>query len=116
MSDAALGATLTSNPNLTAAELGQVELNGGTFQAGRALARSATCSSAAAVLRRDGFNTTFGSLQDTQRTLAVIDSNQSGNGAGSVTFGTLEVSATATLNVNAGSVRRRRRHLDDFYK
>jgi fibronectin-binding autotransporter adhesin len=104
MSDAALGATLTSNPNLTAAELGQVELNGGTFQAGASFSSQRNVFlGGGSTYDVNGFNTSFGSLQDTQRTLEVVNSNQSGNGAGSVTFGTLEVSATATLNVNAGS-------------
>jgi fibronectin-binding autotransporter adhesin len=104
MSDAALGATLISNPNLTAAELGQVELNGGTFQAGASFSSQRNVFlGGGSTYDVNGFNTSFGSLQDTQRTLEVINSNQSGNGAGSVTFGTLEVSATATLNVNAGS-------------
>ena len=105
-SDAALGATTLNGVTLPvgAPQLGQVELNGGTFQAGASFSSNRNVFlGGGSSFDTNGFATSFGTLQDTQRTLLVENSNQSGNGAGSVTFGTLEVSATATLNINAGS-------------
>ncbi len=43
----------------------------------------------------NGFNTSSGKLQDIQRTLAVVNPSKRQR-AGSVTFGTLEVSASAS--------------------
>ena len=63
---------MTSNPNLTAAELGQVELNGGTFQAGASFSSQRNVFlGGGSNYDVNGFNTSFASLQDTQRTLAV---------------------------------------------
>jgi len=96
-SDAAMG-----NTTLPTNELGQIELNGGTFQAGASFSSSRNVFLAGgSSFDTNGFATSFGSLQDTQRTLALI--NSSATSAGSVSFGTFEISATATLNVNAGS-------------
>jgi fibronectin-binding autotransporter adhesin len=97
MSDAALGAT-----NLPANELGQIELNGGIFQAGANITSQRNVFlGGGSSFDTNGFASSFASLQDTQRTLTLI--NSSTTAAGSVTFGTLEISATATLNINAGS-------------
>ena len=97
MSDAALGAT-----NLPANELGQVELNGGTFQAGANITSQRNVFlGGGSTFDTNGFNSSFGSLQDTQRTLTLT--NSSATNAGSVTFGTLEINSAATLNINAGA-------------
>ena len=107
MSDAALGATSVNGTVLPvgSAELGEVELNGGTFQAGASFSSNRSLFlGGGSAYDTNGFTTTWaGNLQDAQRTLIVENSNTSGNGAGAVSFGTFEVSATATLNVNAGA-------------
>lgn len=107
MSDAALGATSLNGSVLAvgSAALGQVELNGGTFQAGASFSSNRSLFlGGGSSYDTNGFTTTWaGNMQDVQRTLTVINSNQSGNGAGAVSFGTFEVSATATLNIDAGS-------------
>jgi hypothetical protein len=68
MSDAALG-----NTNGPAALIGQVELNGGTLQAGASFAlRNATCSSAAAAPSTSTDSPpAWGHLTDVQRTLTI---------------------------------------------
>ncbi len=107
MSDAALGATMVNGTTLPAgsAALGQVDLNSGTFQAGASFTSNRSLFlGSGSTYDVNGFATSFaGNMQDVQRTLIVDNSNTSGNGAGSVAFGTFEVSATATLNVDAGS-------------
>jgi outer membrane autotransporter protein len=107
MSDAALGATTLNGKALPVGSvaLGEVELNGGTFQAGAGFSSNRSLFlGGGSTYDTNGFSTTWaGNMLDVQRTLAVINSNQSGNGAGAVSFGTFEVSATATLNINAGS-------------
>lgn len=105
-SDAAMGAV--TNPGgasvggSTTSEIGQIELNGGTFQAGASFssARSVVLQSGS-TFDTNGYATSFaGSLTDTQRTLAVINS---GSTAGSVAFGSMDIGATAQLSVAAGS-------------
>ncbi len=96
-SDAALG-----NTTLPANELGQIDLNGGTFQAGASFTSQRSLFLASGSnFDTNGFTTSFaGNLQDVQRTLDVINSNTTA--AGAVSFGTFEVAATATLNVSSG--------------
>ena len=82
-----------------------MDLNSGTFQAGASFTSNRSLFlGSGSTYDVNGFATSFaGNMQDVQRTLIVDNSNTSGNGAGSVAFGTFEVSATATLNVDAGS-------------
>ncbi|MGD0848637.1 ParB-like protein [Bradyrhizobium sp.] len=98
MNDAALG-----NTTGPAALIGEVELNGGTFQAGASFAAPERNFFLASGSNFDvnGFTTSWGTLTDVQRTLQILNSNATT--AGAVTFSSLEVSATATLNVNGGS-------------
>lgn len=105
-SDAAMGAVVNpggaSVGGSTTSEIGQIELNGGTFQAGGSFAsvRSLILQSGS-TYDTNGYATSFsGSLTDTQRTLAVINS---GSTAGSVAFGSMAIGATASLSVAAGS-------------
>jgi fibronectin-binding autotransporter adhesin len=101
MSDAALGAT-----NLPASELGQVELNGGTLQAGASFtsARSLFLGGGSTYDTNGFSNTWSGTLTDVQRTLTIENSNSSGTGAvGNVTFGSLAAGSTATIAVDAGT-------------
>ena len=97
-SDASLGNT--SGPSY---EIGQIELNGGTFQAGANFSSVRSLFLAGgSTYDTNGFTNSFtGNMQDVQRTLAVI--NSSTTNAGAVSFGTFEVSATATLNVSGGT-------------
>ena len=97
-SDAAMGNT--SGPSY---EIGQIELNGGTFQAGASFnsVRSLFLGGGS-TYDTNGFSTSFaGTMTDVQRTLTVINSDA--GTAGAVTFGALDISATATLAINGGS-------------
>jgi outer membrane autotransporter protein len=99
-SDAALG-----NTTLPASELGQIELNGGTFQAGASFSSARSLfMGGGSTFDTNGYTTSFaGNMLDVQRTLVVENSNSSGtNQAGAVSFGTFEVGGTATLNVSSG--------------
>jgi autotransporter-associated beta strand protein len=98
MNDAALG-----NTTGPAVSIGQVELNGGTLQAGASFAAPERNLFLASGSNFDvnGFTTSWGTLTDAQRTLEILNSNTTK--AGAVTFKSLEVSATATLNVNGGT-------------
>ncbi|HEY1932228.1 MAG TPA: ParB-like protein [Acetobacteraceae bacterium] len=105
-SDAAMGAVVNpggaSVGGSTTSEIGQIDLNGGVFKAGASFSsvRSLVLQSGS-TYDTNGFTTSFaGSLTDTQRTLAVINS---GSTAGSVAFGSMSIGATATLSVTAGS-------------
>ena len=96
--DAALG-----NTTGPAASIGQVDLNGGTFQAGasfNALERNFFLGSGSN-FDVNGLTTTFGSLTDTQRTLDIVNSNATI--AGAVTFSNLTISATPTLQLAGGA-------------
>lgn len=98
MSDAALGATTGS-----AATLGQVELNGGTLQAGASFAapeRNLFLGGGSS-FDVNGFTTSWGTMTDVQRTLAILNSNTTT--AGAVTFNNLNVGATATLQLAGGA-------------
>jgi autotransporter-associated beta strand protein len=107
MNDAALGNT-TGAP----ASIGEVELNGGTLQAGASFAapeRNLFLGGGSS-FDVDGFNTSWGNLTDVQRTLTVLNSNATTVGA--VTFASLNISganttsatgATSTLALSGGT-------------
>jgi autotransporter-associated beta strand protein len=96
-SDAALG-----NTTLAAADLGQIELNGGTFQTSGSFASNrALFLAGGSTFDTDGQTTSWGALNDTQRTLTVI--NSSTTSAGAVTFNAFDAAATATLALTPGT-------------
>ncbi|HTH96607.1 MAG TPA: ParB-like protein, partial [Stellaceae bacterium] len=95
--DASLGAT--TGPSY---EIGQIELNGGTLQAGASFSsvRSLFLQSGSTI-DTNGFATSFsGNMQDVQRTLTVANG---GAAAGSVSFGSSEFASTAILSIDAGT-------------
>lgn len=107
MNDAALG-----NTTGVAASIGQVDLNGGTLQAGASFAASERniFLGGGSSFDVNGFTTSWGNLTDVQRTLTVINSNTTT--AGAVTFASLNISgsnttsatgATATLALTGGT-------------
>jgi autotransporter-associated beta strand protein len=95
-SDASLGNTI--GPSY---EIGQIELNGGTFQTDASFSsvRTVTLQSKS-TFDTDGFTSSFASLVDPQRGLTITNS---GTGAGAVTFGSFEVAGGLELTVNKGS-------------
>jgi autotransporter-associated beta strand protein len=98
MNDAALG-----NTTGPAALIGQIDLNSGTLQAGasfNASERNIFLGSGSQI-DVNGFNTSWGTLTDVQRTLQILNSNTTT--AGSITFKSLEVSATAILQLTGGA-------------
>ena len=98
MNDAALG-----NTTGPAATIGQIDLNSGTLQAGASFSateRNIFLGSGSQI-DVNGFNTSWGTLTDVQRTLEILNSNTTT--AGSVTFKSLEVSATAILQLAGGA-------------
>jgi fibronectin-binding autotransporter adhesin len=98
MNDAALG-----NTTGPAALIGQIDLNSGTLQAGASFAASERNIFLASGSQIDvnGFNTSWGTLTDVQRTLEILNSNTTT--AGAITFKSLEVSATAILQLAGGT-------------
>ena len=97
-SDASLGNT--TGPSYT---IGQIELNGGILQAGASFnsVRSLFLGGGS-TYDTNGYTTSWaGSLTDVQRTLTVENSNSTTLGA--VTFGSFNVSATATLALAGGA-------------
>lgn len=96
-SDAALGAT-----TLSADELGQIVLNGGTFQAGASFSSARTVSvQSKSTFDTKSFATSFsGGLSDNQRNLSVTNT---GSGAGSVTFGSFQLGSAVELTVGKGT-------------
>jgi len=98
MSDAALGNT--SGP---AVSIGEVELNGGTFQAGANIAAPERnfFLGGGSTFDVNGFTTSWGSLTDVQRTMTFVNSNTTTRGA--VTFSSLNVGSTATLQLTGGA-------------
>jgi len=98
MSDAALG-----NTSGVAASIGQIELNGGILQAGASFAapeRNMFLGGGSSI-DVNGFNTSWGTLTDVQRTLLVLNSNTTT--AGAITFNNLTISATAVLQLQGGT-------------
>jgi autotransporter-associated beta strand protein len=99
-SDAAMG-----NTTGAADEIGQVELNGGTFQAGASFTsvRSFFLQSGS-TFDTGGFTTSFsGTLSDDDRNLTITTTNLSGTGTGSVTFGSFVIAGGSELTVSKGS-------------
>jgi autotransporter-associated beta strand protein len=99
-SDAAMGNTTGS-----AIEIGQVELNGGTFQAGASFTsvRSFFLQSKS-TFDTAGYTTVFtGALSDDDRNLTITNSNLSGTGSGAVTFGSFQIDGASELTVGKGS-------------
>jgi fibronectin-binding autotransporter adhesin len=96
MSDQALGAT-------TGPLIGEVELNGGTLQTGAAITAPERdiFLGGGSTLDVDGYNSTWGTLSNTQRTLTIQNSNQTT--AGSITFSAMDISATALLQLMGGA-------------
>jgi autotransporter-associated beta strand protein len=99
-SDAAMGATVNQSGSGTS-QIGQVQLDGGTFQAGGSFSsvRNVTMTGGS-TFDTNGFSTSFASLSDIQRTLAV---SNSGATAGSVTFGSFNIASNATLALTPGT-------------
>ena len=99
-SDAAMGNT-TGSP----IEIGQVVLNGGTFQAGASFSSVRTVSvQSKSTFDTAGYATAFaGALSDIQRNLTITNSNLSGTGAGAVTFGVFEIGSALELTLSKGS-------------
>ena len=98
MNDAALG-----NTTGPAVSIGQVELNGGTLQAGASFAapeRNLFLGGGSS-FDVNGFTTSWGNLTDVQRTLDILNSNTTT--AGAVTFNSLAIGATATLQFAGGA-------------
>jgi autotransporter-associated beta strand protein len=91
-SDASLGNT--TGPSY---EIGQIELNGGTLQAGASFSSVRSLFlNGGSTYDTNGFTTSFsGSLTDVQRTLTVM--NSSATTAGAVSFGAFDVATTAIL-------------------
>jgi autotransporter-associated beta strand protein len=98
MSDVALG-----NTTGPAASIGQIELNGGTLQAGAsftALERNIFLGGGSQI-DVNGFNTSWGTLSDTQRSLEILNSNTTT--AGSISFKSLEINANTILQLAGGT-------------
>jgi autotransporter-associated beta strand protein len=97
MNDAALG-----NTTGPAVSIGQVELNGGTLQAGASFAAPERNLFLGGGSNFDvnGFTTSWGDLTDVQRTLVVLNSKTT---AGAVTFNSLTIGGTATLQLQGGT-------------
>ena len=100
-SDGALG-----NTSAAAGPVGQVELNGGTLQTGALFAAPERnlFLGGGSQIDVDGFTTSWGSITDVQRTLEILNSNTTT--AGAITFSSLTISSTATLQLAGGTVRR----------
>jgi autotransporter-associated beta strand protein len=98
MNDAALG-----NTTGVAASIGQVELNGGILQAGASFAapeRNLFLGGGSS-FDVNGFTTSWGNLTDIQRALVLLNGNTAT--AGAVTFNSLTIGGTATLQLAGGA-------------
>jgi fibronectin-binding autotransporter adhesin len=98
MSDAALG-----NATLPASEIGQVELNGGTLQTGASFSAPERDIDiiGGSQIDLDGNTTTWGTLTDVKRTIAIGNSNTTT--AGAISFNNFNVSETATLQLDGAA-------------
>lgn len=98
MNDAALG-----NTTGAAYMIGQINLNGGTLQAGASFAAPERNMflGGGSNIDVNGFSTSWGSLSNTQRTLDILNSNTTT--AGAITFNNMVISATATLQLAGGT-------------
>lgn len=94
MNDAALGNT-TGNP-LT---IGEIELNGGTLQTGASFTASERniVLDGSSQIDVDGNTTSWGTLTDVKRTLAIVNSSAT---AGAITFNSFTISQTSTLQLD----------------
>jgi autotransporter-associated beta strand protein len=94
MNDAALGNT-TGN----ALTIGEVELNGGTLQTGASFTASERniVLDSGSQIDVDGNTTSWGTLTDVKRTIAVVNSSTT---AGAITFNSLDISQTSTLQLD----------------
>jgi autotransporter-associated beta strand protein len=101
MSDAALGATSATAPSPIL--IGEVELNGGTLQAGASFDASDRnlFLGGGSQIDVNGFDTTWGTVTDVQRTLEILNSNTTTQGQ--ITFNALDISATAILQTAGGA-------------
>jgi fibronectin-binding autotransporter adhesin len=100
-SDASLGNT--TGPSF---QIGQIDLNGGTLQAGASFSSVRSLFlGGGSTYDTNGYTTSWsGTLTDVQRTLTIENSNAGGTGAvGAVTFGSLAAGSTAIIAVNAGA-------------
>jgi autotransporter-associated beta strand protein len=97
MNDAALGNT-TGNP-LT---IGAIELNGGTLQAGASFAASERniVLDGGSQIDVNGFTTSWGTLTDAKRTILIGNSSAT---AGAITFNSLDISQTSTLQLDGSA-------------
>ena len=95
MSDAALGATAAGGA--PAGEIGQVNLNGGTLQAGASFSASDRniFVSSGSTIDTAGYTTSWGTLTDSQRVLTIANSNTAT--PGSISFASFTADSTATL-------------------
>ncbi len=98
MSDAALG-----NTTGPADTIGEVELNGGTFQVGADITATERnfFLGGGSTFDVNGLTSSWGTMTDVQRTLEV--ENSSKTTAGAVTFSNLTISATAILQLAGGT-------------
>ncbi len=97
MSDAALG-----NTTGPAAEIGEVELNGGTLQTGASFAapeRDINLEGGSQI-DLDGNTTTWGTLTDVKRTIAIGNSSAT---AGAITFSSFTISQTSILQLDGSA-------------
>lgn len=97
-SDAALGNV--TGPSYT---IGQIVLDGGTFQAGASFSSVRSLNlTGGSTFDTNGFTTSFaGTITDVQRVLTIANSNATT--AGAVTFGALNIGSTATLALSGGA-------------
>ena len=97
-SDAALGNT--SGPSY---EIGQIVLNGGTFQPTAAITsnRGFKVQSKGSVFDTNGLTSSWGAFVDTQRPVTIGNNNAGTSGA--ATFSSLEIGGAVELTVNGGS-------------
>jgi fibronectin-binding autotransporter adhesin len=96
-SDAALGNTTGS-----ADEIGEVELNGGTLQTGESFSapeRNIVLDGGSQI-GLAGNTTSWGSLTDVKRTIAIVNSSAT---AGSISFSSFTISQTSTLQLDGSA-------------
>ena len=94
MSDAALGNTVGA-----AASIGEIELNGGTLQTGASFSAPERniFLGGGSQIDLDGNATTWGTLTDVKRTIAIGNSSAT---AGNITFNNFIISQTSTLQLD----------------
>ena len=97
MSDAALGNTTGPEE-----EIGEVELNGGTLQTGASFSASEHNIDVigGSQIDLDGNTTTWGTLTDIKRTIAIGNSSAT---AGAITFNSLVISQTSILQLDGSA-------------